>query len=66
MLKDLRSDNQQLTGSLRAAHEVCEDQKDVATASLIEVWIDQTERRAWFLSETLDMGVRAGKARKAS
>jgi starvation-inducible DNA-binding protein len=36
---------------LRATHEVCEKHSDVATASLIEVWIDQTERRTWFLSE---------------
>lgn len=53
MLAELRSDNQQLTGSLRSTHEICEKHGDVATASLIETWIDQTERRAWFLSETL-------------
>jgi starvation-inducible DNA-binding protein len=51
MLSELRSDNQELTGSLRAAHELCEKFKDVATASLIENWIDETERRSWFLSE---------------
>lgn len=51
MLAELSGDNQHLTRSLRATHEVCEKYNDVATASLIEVWIDQTERRTWFLSE---------------
>jgi starvation-inducible DNA-binding protein len=51
MLSELRNDNAQLTGFLRAAHEVCASNNDVATTSLIEVWIDQTERRTWFLSE---------------
>jgi starvation-inducible DNA-binding protein len=51
MLAELRGDNQHLTGSLRAAHEVCERHNDVATASLIETWIDETERRTWFLSQ---------------
>ena len=52
MLAELRSDNQHLTRSLRAAHEICDELDDVATTSLIEVWIDQTERRTWFLAET--------------
>ena len=43
-----------LTASLRDTHEVCERHNDVATASLIEVWIDETERRAWFLGEIID------------
>jgi starvation-inducible DNA-binding protein len=51
MLTELRDDNQHLTESLRAAHEVCEKHSDVATTSLIENWIDETERRTWFLSE---------------
>jgi starvation-inducible DNA-binding protein len=51
MLAELRDDNLQLTGFLRATHEICEKHNDVATASLIEVWIDQTERRTWFLAE---------------
>ena len=51
MLLELRADNLQLTRFLRATHEVCERHDDVATASLIENWIDQTERRTWFLSE---------------
>jgi len=53
MLEELRADNVHLTRSLRAAHEICDGYNDVATASLIENWIDQTERRTWFLSETL-------------
>ena len=51
MLAELSADNQHLTRFLRAAHEVCEQHNDVATTSMIEVWIDQTERRTWFLSE---------------
>jgi starvation-inducible DNA-binding protein len=53
MLAQLSADNQQLTRFLRATHEVCEEHDDVATASLIENWIDETERRTWFLSETV-------------
>lgn len=51
MLQELRSDNAQLTRFLRKTHEICDDHNDVATTSMIEVWIDQTERRTWFLSE---------------
>ena len=51
MVAELRDDNRHLTASLRAAHEVCEKHNDVATTSLIENWIDETERRTWFLSE---------------
>ena len=51
MLAELHQDNQQLAASLRAAHDVCDEHKDIATASLIENWIDETERRAWFLFE---------------
>jgi starvation-inducible DNA-binding protein len=51
MLAELTADNQQLTRSLRNTHAVCDEHKDVATASLIETWIDETERRTWFLSE---------------
>ncbi len=54
MLRELCDDNQQLTRSLRAAHEVCDEHGDVATTSLIEVWIDETERRTWFLFETIN------------
>jgi starvation-inducible DNA-binding protein len=51
MLAELADDNETLTTRLREAHNVCEEHRDVATASLIEVWIDETERRNWFLSE---------------
>ena len=53
MLRELITDNQNLTRYLRAAHGVCAELGDVATPSLIEVWIDETERRTWFLSETV-------------
>jgi starvation-inducible DNA-binding protein len=53
MLTELAADNQQLTRFLRSSHEVCDLHNDVATASLIENWIDETERRTWFLFETL-------------
>ncbi len=53
MLSELCADNQHLTRSLRSAHEICEKHDDVATASLIENWLDETERRTWFLSETV-------------
>src|SRR5579862_143827 len=53
MLSELCSDNQQLVRSFRAVHEVCDQHNDVATTSLIENWIDETERRAWFLYETV-------------
>lgn len=51
MLAELRADNLQLVRFLRAAHALCEKYDDVATASMIEVWIDQGERRVWFLAE---------------
>ena len=51
MIAELGEDNQTLAARLREAHNVCEEHRDVATASLIEVWIDETERRTWFLSE---------------
>src|SRR4030095_15821306 len=51
MLAELADDNKTLASCLREAHNVCDDHRDVATASLIEVWIDETERRTWFLFE---------------
>jgi starvation-inducible DNA-binding protein len=51
MLAELTADNQALTRYFRSTHETCDKYNDVATASMIEVWIDQTERRTWFLSE---------------
>ena len=56
MLAELREDNQTLAARLREAHGVCEDHNDIATASLIEVWIDETERRTWFLFEASRTG----------
>jgi starvation-inducible DNA-binding protein len=52
MLSELREDNSLLTGYLRETHEICAKYNDVATTSLIEVWIDETERRTWFLAQT--------------
>jgi starvation-inducible DNA-binding protein len=51
MLAELREDNRMLLASMRGAHDLCDDENDVATTSLLEVWIDQTERRIWFLFE---------------
>ena len=51
MLSELRADSLELTRNLRATHELCDKHNDVATASLIENWIDETERRTWFLLE---------------
>jgi starvation-inducible DNA-binding protein len=56
MLAELRSDNQALIAALREAHALCDEENDVATASLIEAWIDQAERRVWFLYETARRG----------
>jgi starvation-inducible DNA-binding protein len=52
MLAELRDDNRQLAASMRELHDLCDDHGDVATASLIENWIDEAERRVWFLFET--------------
>ena len=51
MLAELREDNKQLTGLLRETHDLCDEHGDVASASLIETWIDEAERRTWFLFE---------------
>lgn len=52
MLAELAEDNRAMIGHLREAHSLCDDEGDVATASLIENWIDEAEKRAWFLFET--------------
>src|SRR5271163_1002156 len=52
MLAEVREDNRALMASMREAHGLCDEENDVATASLLEVWIDETERRIWFLFET--------------
>jgi starvation-inducible DNA-binding protein len=51
MLAELREDNAVLADRMRETHGVCDEHNDVATASLLEVWIDEAERRAWFLFE---------------
>jgi starvation-inducible DNA-binding protein len=51
MLRELAADNKAMAAAMRQAHEVCDEHKDVATASLLEVYIDETERRTWFLFE---------------
>ena len=51
MLAELRDDNKHLAVAMREAHAVCDENNDVASASLIELWIDETERRSWFLFE---------------
>src|SRR6476620_3965879 len=51
MLAELADDNRTMAARLREAHNVCDEHRDVATASFIEVWIDETERRTWFLFE---------------
>ena len=52
MLAELRDDNKQLARNMRNLHELCDEHNDVATASLLENWIDETEQRVWFLFET--------------
>jgi starvation-inducible DNA-binding protein len=52
MLAELRDNNKDLVVRLREAHDLCDEHEDVATASLIENWIDETERRVWFLFES--------------
>lgn len=52
MLAELRNDNHQLAARMRVTHTLCDECGDVATASLLENWIDETERRVWFLYET--------------
>jgi starvation-inducible DNA-binding protein len=52
MLAELRDDNRQLVAHLRKTHDLCDEHRDVATASLLENWIDEAERRTWFLFET--------------
>jgi starvation-inducible DNA-binding protein len=51
MLAELRDDNKELTAHMRETHDLCDEGGDVATASLLEVWIDEAERRTWFLFE---------------
>ncbi len=61
MLAELHEDNASLTARMREVHELCDKHRDIATASLLEVWIDETERRGWFLFETLQRPGTAGR-----
>ena len=56
MLSELRDDNMQLAARLRETHSLCDEHQDVATASLIEIWIDEAEKRTWFLFEATRHG----------
>ncbi len=58
MLAELRDDNNQLTAHMREAHSLCDEHNDVASASLLENWIDEAERRVWFLFEASRTGDR--------
>jgi starvation-inducible DNA-binding protein len=60
MLAELADDNKTLAASLRQAHTVCDGHGDIATASLIEIWVDETERRTWFLFESNRHGDSSG------
>jgi starvation-inducible DNA-binding protein len=51
MLAELRDDNKELAARMRETHGLCDEEDDVASASLLEVWIDEAERRTWFLFE---------------
>jgi starvation-inducible DNA-binding protein len=61
MLAELRDDNKHLVEMMREAHGVCDEGRDVASASLLEVWIDETERRTWFLFEATRFGEEPGR-----
>ena len=61
MLAELRDDNKQLLTRMRETHGVCDEHEDVATASLLENWIDEAERRVWFLFETSRKGDAPGR-----
>ena len=58
MMAKLLDDNKQLTASVREVHGLCDEHGDIATASLLEIWIDEAERRTWFLFETTRRVVR--------
>jgi starvation-inducible DNA-binding protein len=60
MLAELREDNQTLAARLREVHDMVDEHRDIATASLIENWIDETERRTWFLFESSRHGDATG------
>ena len=60
MLAELCEDNKMLAAHFREVHDLCDKHRDIATASLIEVWIDETERRTWFLFEASRQGDATG------
>lgn len=60
MLAELREDNQALIASMRQVHDLCDSENDVATASKLEEWIDESERRVWFLFESGRRGDSSG------
>jgi starvation-inducible DNA-binding protein len=60
MLAELAQDNRALAASLREAHGLCEEHRDLGTAAMLEVWVDETERRTWFLFESSKHGDTAG------
>lgn len=61
MLAELKDDNLRLASQMRAAHAVCDEHQDIATASLLEVWIDEAEKRTWFLFEASRKGDAPGR-----
>jgi len=60
MLAELRDDNRDMAGRMREAHALCDEHGDIATASLLEVWVDEAERRSWFLFEASRRSESAG------
>jgi starvation-inducible DNA-binding protein len=62
MLAELRDDNKQLAANMREAHSLCDEHGDVASASLLENWIDEAERRVWFLFETSRSAESSGRS----
>jgi starvation-inducible DNA-binding protein len=60
MLAELADDNRKLVAELRSMHATCDEYDDVGTTSMIEVWIDETERRTWFLFESTRSGRNSG------
>ena len=61
MLAELRDDNMQVTSRMRETHDLCDEHGDVATASFIEVWIDEAEQRIWYLFEASRPGEAPGR-----
>ena len=56
MLAELRDDNMRIAAAMREVHGLCDEVSDIATASLLEVWIDETEKRVWYLFEASRRG----------